>query len=211
MSRTRVKFCGITRVVDARAAAEAGADAIGLVFYAKSVRCVDAGQAQEIARAVPPFITRVGLFVNHPADEVERMIWDVGLDLLQFHGSETPEYCAAFDRPYVKAIAMRDGVDVAKQARDYADACGILLDTYALDLMGGTGKTFDWSKLDSNLDKMNMPVILAGGLNAANVADAIRQINPYAVDVSSGVEAEPGVKDRKKMQAFIEAVRGAQR
>lgn len=211
MSRTRVKFCGITRVSDAQAAAEVGADAIGLVFYAKSVRCVDVAHAKEIARALPPFVTRVGLFVDHPADEVEQIIWDVGLDLLQFHGAETPDYCCAFERPYIKAIAVREGVDLAQQADGYQGACGILFDTYVPDMPGGTGKAFDWSKIGANMKEINRPIILAGGLTPKNVAEAIKKVKPYAVDVSSGVESEPGVKDRSKMNAFVDAVYGAQR
>lgn len=198
--RTRVKICGITRVEDAVAAAAAGADAIGLVFEAKSPRCVTPAQARAIAAALPPFITVVGLFVDAPAARIREVLGQVPLDLLQFHGSETPEDCRAHGRPYIKAIRMAPQVDVAAEARPYADAAGLLLDTFSTQATGGTGETFDWARVPKRLDR---PVILAGGLTPENVAQAIASVRPYAVDVSSGVESSKGIKDAAKIAAFI--------
>ena len=203
--RTRVKICGITRIEDALAAAEAGADAIGLVFEPKSPRAVKPEQAQIIARALPPFITVVGLFVNAAADTVDTILKRVPLDLLQFHGDETPEQCRRHHRPYIKAIHMRDDLNLKENARRYADAQGLLLDT-ATDVAGGSGRSFDWSRVPSGLGK---PVILVGGLTPENVAEAVRTVRPFAVDVSSGVEQSKGIKDAAKITAFIKAVREA--
>ncbi|TAM46944.1 MAG: phosphoribosylanthranilate isomerase [Gammaproteobacteria bacterium] len=205
--RTRVKICGITRVEDALAAAQAGADAIGLVFAPKSPRHMDLKQAAAIARALPPFITVVGLFENAAPETVHAALRHVSLDLLQFHGNETPEYCCAFPKPYVKAIHMTPDVDLHADDRRYADAAGLLLDTYSPGASGGTGEAFDWGRIPSDLKK---PLVLAGGLTPANVAEAVRRVHPYAVDVSSGVESAKGIKDAKKISAFIEAVRLAQ-
>jgi len=202
--RTRVKICGITRVEDALAATAAGADAIGLVFDERSPRCASLAQAEAVARALPPFVTVVGLFVNAARDRVEEVLSRVPLDLLQFHGTETPEQCRVHRRAYIKAIAMKPDVDlIAMQAR-YADATGLVLDNYSPAAAGGTGEVFDWMRVPANLSK---PVILAGGLTPANVAQAIRALRPYAVDVSSGVEQSKGVKDAGKISAFLEAVR----
>lgn len=204
--RTRVKICGITRIEDATAAARAGADAIGLVFEPKSPRYVKPDQALSIVRALPPFVTVVGLFVNAAPDTIETVLSRVPLDLLQFHGDETPEQCRRYHRPYIKAIHMRPEINLPEQARRYADAEGLLLDTAAAHVAGGSGEAFDWSRVPSGLAK---PVILAGGLTPENVAEAVRQVRPFAVDVSSGVEQAKGIKDAGKISAFIEAVRNA--
>ncbi len=204
--RTRVKICGITRVEDALAAAAAGADAIGLVFDERSPRCVSPAQAEAVARALPPFVTVVGLFVDAARGRVDEVLSRVPLDLLQFHGAETPEQCRLYRRAYIKAIAMKPDVDlIALQAR-YADAAGLVLDTYSPAAAGGTGEAFDWARVPRNLKK---PVILAGGLTPANVSAAISAAHPYAVDVSSGVELSKGIKDAGKISAFLEAVRVA--
>jgi phosphoribosylanthranilate isomerase len=204
--RTRVKICGITRIEDALAAARAGADAIGLVFEPKSPRCVKPDQALSIVRALPPFVTVVGLFVNAAPDTVETILGRVPLDLLQFHGDETPEQCRRYHRPYIKAIHMRPEINLPEQARRYADAEGLLLDTAVAHVAGGSGEAFDWGLVPSGLAK---PVILAGGLTPENVAEAVRKVRPFAVDVSSGVEQAKGIKDAGKISAFIEAVRNA--
>lgn len=204
--RTRVKICGITRIEDATAAARAGADAIGFVFEPKSLRYVKPDQAQVIMRALPPFVTVVGLFVNAAPDTVETVLNRVPLDLLQFHGNETPEQCRRYHRPYIKAIHMRADVNLHDQARRYADAEGLLLDTAAANVAGGSGQIFDWSLVPADVGK---PVILAGGLTPENVAEAVRKVRPFAVDVSSGVEQNKGIKDAQKISAFINAVRNA--
>jgi phosphoribosylanthranilate isomerase len=204
--RTRVKICGITRVEDALAAAAAGADAIGLVFDERSPRCASLAQAEAVVRALPPFVTVVGLFVNAARGRVDEVLSRVPLDLLQFHGTETPEQCRLHRRAYIKAIAMKPDVDlIAMQAR-YADAAGLVLDTYSPAAAGGTGQAFDWARVPRDLKK---PVILAGGLTPANVAAAISAIHPYAVDVSSGVELSKGIKDAGKIASFLDAVRAA--
>jgi phosphoribosylanthranilate isomerase len=216
--RTRVKICGITRVADGLAAGAAGADAIGLVFWGGTPRVVDVGRAREIADALPPFVTIVGLFVDPPAADVRAVLDAVPLDLLQFHGTETPDLCRAFGRPYLKAVHMKDGVDLVEYADLYADASGLLFDSFhAGDLPGGTGRTFDWSRLTVAVQaKLPAPAILSGGLDPANVGAAIRAVRPWAVDVSSGVEergtdgkSRRGFKDAARIVAFIEGVRNA--
>jgi phosphoribosylanthranilate isomerase len=204
--RTRVKICGITRIEDAMAAAQAGADAIGFVFDPKSPRHVHPDQALKIARALPPYITIVGLFVNAAPDTIEGVLSHVPLDLIQFHGNEKPEQCRRYHRSYIKAIHMKPDVDLREMARLYGDATGLLLDTYIADVAGGSGQAFDWSRIPPDLGK---PVVLAGGLTLENVADAVRRVRPYAVDVSSGVELSKGIKDANKISAFIEAVKNA--
>jgi phosphoribosylanthranilate isomerase len=204
--RTRVKICGITRPQDALAAAEAGADAIGLVFAESSPRCVSVAQARAVCAALPPFITVVGLFVDTPPARVREVLGQVPLDLLQFHGRETPEECRQYGRPYLKAIRMAPGVDLAAEIRRYVDAAGVLLDTFSPQAAGGTGESFDWTRVPRCLSK---PVVLAGGLTPENVAAAIRAVQPYAVDVSSGVEKSRGIKDAAKIAAFIRNVVGA--
>ena len=205
MTAVRVKICGITRVEDALAAAAAGADAIGLVFYAKSPRAVDIEQARAILAALPPFVTTVGLFVDAERSELERILASVPLDLLQFHGDESVQQCEAFGRPYIKALRVKAGDDIAAQVARYPSAQGILLDAYVEGVPGGTGEAFDWSLIPQTLSK---PLILAGGLRPDNVAEAVSRVRPYAVDVSGGVEASKGVKDVEKVGAFIRAARG---
>ena len=202
----RSKICGITRIEDALAAVEAGADAIGLVFYGKSPRAVSIEQAAAILQALPPFVTSVGLFVDMPHDELQQLLQRLPLDLLQFHGDESPADCEGHGRPYIKALRVRPGEDVSAAMAPYAGARGILLDTFVEGVPGGTGASFDWSLVPENAAK---PIILAGGLDAGNVATAIRQVRPYAVDVSGGVEAGNGIKDAGKIRAFVRAVRDA--
>lgn len=206
MPVVRSKICGITRVEDALAAAHAGADAIGLVFYSKSPRAVSVQQAREIIAALPPFVTTVGLFVNASRCEINEILDAVALDALQFHGDETPAQCEGFHRPWFKALRVGGDEDVAGQVARYVNASGILLDTFVAGVPGGTGERFDWSLIPSGLTK---PLILAGGLTAENVQQAIVEVRPYAVDVSGGVEASKGIKDAAKVQAFVERVRSA--
>ena len=212
--RTRVKICGITRVDDGLAAARAGADAIGLVFWRGSPRAVDLGQARAIAAAMPPFVTVVGLFVDPTPEAVRAALAAAPLGLLQFHGAEAPAFCRAFGRPYLKALAVAAGVDLLESATAYGDAAGILLDAPPADgLPGGTGRRFDWSRVPPALPR---PLVLSGGLDAGNVGEAIRRVRPWAVDVSSGVEARGadgkalrGIKDPARIAAFIEEARNA--
>jgi len=211
---TRIKICGITRLEDGLAAARAGADAIGLNFWAGTPRAVQVPQAQAIVRALPPFISVVGLFVDPTADEVNAIIGAVPLHALQFHGHEPATFCRAFGRPYLKAIAVDASVDLLESVAPYDDAAGLLFDAPPLEGMpGGTGRSFDWSRLPEALPR---PLVLSGGLNAGNVARAIRLVRPWAVDVSSGVDASaadgrprPGIKDPAKIAAFVEEVRHA--
>lgn len=203
---TAVKICGITCVDDALAAARFGAHALGFIFYAKSPRHMTGPRAAEIIGALPPFVSAVGLFVNPNASEVERVLAQVPLNLLQFHGEETPEFCARFKVPYLKAARVRAGLDLLQYARDYSAAHGLLLDAFAEGAHGGTGTVFDWSLIPRELPR---PVILSGGLTPENVAEAIRRVRPWAVDVSSGVEASPGIKDPLRIAAFMKEVHGA--
>ena len=209
----RIKICGLTRECDVAAAVEAGADALGFVFYAKSPRAVSAARAAELVRSVPPFVTVVGLFVNPAPDEVEAVLDRVPLNLLQFHGDEPESDCSRYRRPYVKAARMKAGVDLLKYAADFPSARGLLLDTF-VDGYGGSGQTFDWSLIPAPAER-DFAVVLSGGLDAGNVAEAVRAIRPAAVDVSSGVELHvkgkpvKGVKDPERIREFIAAVRGA--
>ena len=203
MTRTRVKICGITRLEDALTAIAAGADALGFVFYAPSPRAVTATQAQAIMAALPPFVSKVGLFVNASAEEVQQVITSTDLDCLQFHGDESADYCAQFNLPYYKAIRVKPGVNLVQCELDFASASALLLDTYSEKAVGGTGEAFDWSLIPADLQK---PVILAGGLNPENVAQATHQVRPYALDVSGGVEAEKGIKSPQKIAAFMQQV-----
>lgn len=203
-SVTRIKICGITRVQDALAAAASGADAIGLVFYERSPRCVSIEQAVKLANALPPFITTVGLFVNAEPSYVREVSARVQLDVLQFHGDETPGYCEQFGKPYLKAIRVKAGVDLLQCASVFHSARGLLLDAFVEGIPGGTGASFDWGLIP---DALGLPVILSGGLDSSNVAAAIRHVRPYAVDVSSGVEASKGIKDAAKIVAFINEVK----
>ena len=201
--RTRVKICGFTRDEDARAAALLGVDAIGLVFYPVSPRNVDIKQAQAIVEVLPPFVTVVGLFVDENPERVREVLSQVRIDLLQFHGEESPDYCEAFGRAYIKAIRMKPGVDLLKLASDYRSASGLLLDSDDPGSKGGTGTSFDWAMIPAGCP---LPVILAGGLKPENVGAALRQVKPYGLDVSSGVEAAKGIKDENKMAAFLKEV-----
>jgi phosphoribosylanthranilate isomerase len=204
MTRTRIKICGITREQDASAVAEYGADALGFVFYEKSPRHVSVQQAEKLARAVPPFLTVVGLFANPSVDYIREVLAKVPIDVIQFHGEEEPGFCRQFGKPYLKAIRVKPGVDLVECAARYADAQGLLPDAFVEGTQGGTGESFDWSLIPRELP---VPVILSGGLHAGNVAAAIRQVRPYAVDVSSGVEAAKGIKDAAKIAAFINEVK----
>lgn len=201
--RVRVKICGITRVEDALNAVEQGADAIGLVFYEPSPRNVEILQAIEIANKIPAFVTVVGLFVNAEPEFVRKVITQVKLDLLQFHGEESPQECASYGLPFIKAIRVKSDTNLVQCAKDFSAAKALLLDTYTEGVAGGTGHVFDWDLIPAQLDK---PVILAGGLNAGNVAQAIERVKPYAVDVSGGVEAAKGIKDAAKIAAFMQQV-----
>lgn len=200
---TRVKICGITDLADALDAIAAGASALGFVFYKSSPRYVSPQLAADIIRQLPPFVTTVGLFVNASQAEVIQVLEQTGIDLLQFHGDEPEVFCRGFARPYIKAFRVRPGLDVKQQVALYPSARGVLLDAYRPGVPGGTGEVFDWALIPAALAPQ---VILAGGLNADNVAEAIRQVTPYAVDVSGGVEAAPGRKDRARINAFMAAV-----
>ena len=203
--RTRIKICGLTRAQDVRAAVAHGADAIGFVFYASSPRAVSIAQAAELVALLPPFVASVGLFVNATADEVNCVLERVPLQLLQFHGDEVEADCARFGRPWIKAARMRAGVDLVEFASLHPGASGILVDAF-VEGYGGGGKTFDWSLIPRGFGR---PLVLSGGLDADNVVDAVRRIRPWAVDVSSGVESDKGIKDTAKIAAFIAGVRDA--
>ena len=212
---TAIKICGITRTEDALAAAHCGANAIGMVFYANSPRHVTPSRAAELMRVLPPFVMSVGLFVDAAASEVAQTLAQARVDLLQFHGDETPEYCRRISRdcgvPYLKALRVRPGLDLLQYARDYHDAKALLLDACVEGTHGGTGATFDWALIPKNLP---LPVVLSGGLTPENVTSAIQAVRPWAVDVSSGVEssglANKGIKDAAKIAAFVTGVRNAE-
>jgi phosphoribosylanthranilate isomerase len=204
--KTAVKICGITRVEDALTAARCGAHAIGLVFYRPSPRYVSPEIAAAIVRALPPFVTAVGLFVDADAEEVRDITARTRVQMIQFHGCETPGFCSRFDLPYLKAVRVRPGVDLLQYARDFRSAKALLLDAYQEGLHGGTGAVFDWDVIPAALP---LPVVLSGGLHPENVAEAIRRVRPCAVDVSSGVEASKGIKDAAKVEAFVNGVRDA--
>jgi phosphoribosylanthranilate isomerase len=203
--RTRVKICGITRTEDARAAAEAGADAIGLVFYPPSPRFLSVERAREIRDALPPFVQSVALFVNADAAQVAQVIGRVHPGVLQFHGEETPQYCAQFGLPYLKACRVAQGVDLVKYLRPFSTASGWLLDAH-VEEYGGVGARFDWALVPGSLER---PLVLSGGLTRDNVGSAVRRVRPWAVDVSSGVESAKGIKDAARIAAFIAEVRNA--
>lgn len=206
MTQTRIKICGVTRPEHAREAAAAGADAIGVVFYEPSPRAVSAAAAAEIADALPPFVTLVGLFVDPDAAEVEAVLSKVPLGLLQFHGEEKPEFCAQFQRPYIKGLRVAPGSDLRALTAEYRRASGVLLDAWVPGVPGGTGQSFDWGAVPGGLHRQ---LIVAGGLDAGNVGEAIRLLHPAAVDVSGGVERAPGEKDGQRMGEFVRAVRAA--
>ncbi len=201
--RTRVKICGFTRPDDALEAARLGVDAVGLVFYGRSPRHVDIDRAREIALALPAFVTTVGLFVDAAPAQIEAVLARVPLGLLQFHGDESPADCERYGLPFIKAVRMAEGVDLQREAERFQAACGLLLDAWHPAVPGGTGERFDWDRIPGGLP---LPVILAGGLTPDNVAAAIRQVRPWAVDVSSGVESAKGIKDPAKMAAFLREV-----
>ena len=203
---TRIKICGITRVEDALVAARLGAHAIGMVFYAGSPRAVTPEQARIIIDALPPFVVPVGLFVNADAQTVRETVAVAPVQLLQFHGDETAEYCGGFALPYLRAVRVRAGTDLLQYAREFRVAKGLLLDAWVEGARGGTGAVFDWSLIPGDLPA---PVILSGGLNPDNVEQAVRRVRPWAVDVSSGVESAKGIKDVRKMEAFMTGVRNA--
>jgi phosphoribosylanthranilate isomerase len=205
--RTRVKICGITREQDASRAVAAGADALGFVFYERSPRHVSVARAAEIVRGLPPFVTSVALFVDASPDLIAQVVAEVGVDLLQFHGAEAPADCAGHGRPWIRAVAMRPDTDLAALPARFTGARGLLLDAYRPGVPGGTGETFDWDRIPGMLGPR---IVLAGGLAPSNVGRAVRQVRPYAVDVSGGVESAKGIKDPDKIKAFIEEVRRAE-
>ena len=200
----RAKICGITRVEDAISAVNLGADAIGFVFWPKSARFVTPQSACEISAKIPAFINTVGVYVNPERDWVIESASTAKLSLLQFHGDEDPRFCEQFSLPYIKAIRVKDGIDLLQYAKQYNTAKGLLLDTFEKNMPGGTGNVFDWRLIPQYLP---LPVILSGGLSAENVSAAIKQVRPWAVDVSSGVEATKGIKDKEKIFAFMQGVR----
>ena len=207
MRRTRVKICGITRPEHARAAAGAGADAIGLMFYEPSPRYVTRADARAVCAALPPLVSVVGVFVNPRPREIEAAMEGLPVDLLQFHGEEPPELCAGTGKPYVKAVRVRSRDDIVAAAARYTDARALLLDAHHDALWGGTGSRFDWSVVPADVGR---PIVLAGGLTPANVADAIRLVRPFAVDVSGGVESAPGEKDAESIERFMKEVASAE-
>jgi phosphoribosylanthranilate isomerase len=203
--RTRIKICGITRAQDARAAAHAGADAIGLVFYPQSPRYLSGERAAEIRDALPPFVQTVGLFVNPDAAQVSQVLQRVRPAMLQFHGEETAQFCAQFGVPYIKACRVRPGIDALEYLRPFSRAAAWLFDSFVPEY-GGVGESFDWSLVPALRERH---LILSGGLSRSNVAEAIRRVRPWGVDVSSGVESAKGIKDPDKIAAFIAEVRNA--
>lgn len=202
--RTRVKICGITRLEDALDAAKAGADALGFVFYPPSPRNIGIGPAARIIRRLPPFVTTVALFVNADRETIAEVVEETRIDLLQFHGNECPDYCASHGRPWIKAVRMKEDVDLWRESERYAGARALLLDAYRPGVPGGTGESFEWRRIPG---EMRERIILAGGLDPANVAEAVRQVRPWAVDVSGGVEVSKGVKDAEKIEQFMRGVR----
>lgn len=202
--RTRIKICGITREQDLQAAVDVGADALGFVFYAPSPRSLDVAAAASLIARTPAFVTTVALFVDADPDLVETVVERTMVDVLQFHGDEPADYCRNFQRPYIKAVRMKQETDLLDLAKHYGDSQALLTDSFSSGTAGGSGETFDWGQIPQGITR---PVILAGGLQPDNVAAAITQVRPYAVDVSSGVELEKGIKDAAKMAAFAEAVR----
>jgi phosphoribosylanthranilate isomerase len=201
--RTRIKICGLKDPAHAKVAAQAGADAIGLVFYPPSPRYVKAEEAVKVAAALPPFVQAVGLFVNEKEAAIREILRRVPLDLLQFQGDEPPEFCAAFGKPFVRAVRMEEGVDLVEYAHRFSSARALLLDAHVAGEKGGTGATFDWARVPRDAP---LPLILSGGLTAQNVGRAVREVRPWAVDVSSGVEASRGVKDPALIVEFIRSV-----
>ena len=201
--RTRVKICGFTQVGDAVTAARLGVDAVGLVFYPPSPRYIEIDQAVEIIKSLPAFVSVVALFVDEQEQCIREVLEHVAIDLLQFHGDENADFCRAFRKPYIKAVRMQESIDITTLEKEYHDASGLLLDAYHPDAKGGTGSRFDWDLIPA---ECSLPIILAGGLDAENARQAIEKTRPYALDVSSGVEAGKGIKDAAKMQAFLTEV-----
>lgn len=206
MSRTRIKVCGITRAEDANAAVAAGADSLGFVFYPPSPRNVSVEQAADLIAGLPAFVTSTALFVDADVEFVQRVIEQTKVDLLQFHGNESQAYCSQFARPYMKAIRMKPDVDVKAEADRYGDASAILLDAYRPGVPGGTGESFDWERIPVEL---RGSIVLAGGLNPDNIRKAVETVHPFAVDVSGGVEASKGMKDKEKIETFVQEVNRA--
>jgi phosphoribosylanthranilate isomerase len=204
--RTRTKICGITRLEDAKASVRAGCDALGFVFYKESPRYIALDAFKVIVKELPPFVTKTGLFVNADPAEIEEAIQSGLVNVLQFHGDETPDFCRQFNFPYIKAVAVSSSVDLIQYAKDFHDAEALLLDAYHEHLKGGTGQTFDWNLIPQTLSK---PIVLAGGLTVDNVKEAIKKVKPYAVDVSGGVEESKGIKNSLKIQAFIKETQDA--
>ena len=207
--RVRIKICGLTRPEDARCASGLGVDAIGLNFYPPSPRFLSVSAARAVRASISPFVSTVAVFVNPGADEVRRVMGEVGVDMLQFHGTEPARFCEGFGLPYLKAIGMCEGVDLAGAVREYPSAAAWLLDVHDTKRWGGTGRTFDWSavRLESG-GSFDRPIVLAGGLAPENVEDAIRRVRPFAVDVCGGVESAGGIKDESMLAAFVERVEG---
>ena len=206
--RTRIKVCGVTRAADAKAAAEHGADALGLVFYAPSPRALDIAAAEQVCEVVPPFVSIVALFLDADDETVTNVLRSIPVDVIQFHGQESAAVCESFGRRYIKGLSMAEGAPPATdQAASHPRACGFLLDSHALGQAGGTGKAFDWRRYPRDIDR---PLVLAGGLNADTVGEAVRATRPWAVDVSSGVEIEPGIKDPERIKAFVKEVERVQ-
>lgn len=203
MNRTRVKICGITQLIDAQASIEAGVDALGFVFYEKSPRAISSKNAQGIISKLPVFISKIALFVNPTYDYVVDTCNSVPLDYLQFHGDEDAAFCEQFEKPYIKAVRMKQTTNLATICDEHKNACGILVDAYDAGAYGGTGQTFDWKLLSQ---VCTLPLVLAGGLTTSNVAEAVKAVQPYAVDVSSGVEASKGIKNHRLINQFIEEV-----
>ena len=203
MNNTRIKVCGITRLEDIHIAVQLGVDALGFVFVDSSPRCINIEQAKDLTQALPPFVQSVGLFMNQKEQEIREVLQEIPLNLLQFHGDESPAFCRQFNLPYIKAIPMGGEIDALQYAAKYAESCGFLLDSHSLGESGGSGDVFDWDKIPRPFDR---PLILAGGLTVANVCEAVKQVQPFAVDVSSGVEASKGIKDPEKMAAFVRGV-----
>jgi phosphoribosylanthranilate isomerase len=201
--RTRVKICGLTRRADLDAAVAAGVDAVGFVFHPPSPRAVSIEGARDLCAGLPPFVTAVGLFVDASPEQIRATLDRVPLELLQFHGEEAPDLCASFGRRWIKAVRMRPGIELAAEQRRYARAAGLLLDTFDPARPGGTGRCFDWDRVPKALGPL---IVLAGGLDAENVAEAIRRVRPFGVDVSGGVEASKGVKDHDKIRDFMQRV-----
>tara|TARA_B110000091_G_scaffold138660_1_gene148266 strand:- start:148 stop:771 length:624 start_codon:yes stop_codon:yes gene_type:complete len=204
--RTKIKICGITNLKNAREAVELGVDALGFVFFSESPRYIKPKKARAIINLLPSFVSRVGLFVNAPKEEVLSVISESRVNLLQFHGDEDENFCNQFNLPYIKAISFKDGIDLLEYCRLFASSSAILIDTYSQEMRGGTGKTFNWDLIPKHLP---LPLIIAGGLDSKNVSSLINSVNPYGVDVSGGVELYKGIKDYNMMKNFVLGVNNA--